>query len=121
MVWSPFGTSATTKIATYIWDAYRIGSADLDTSQGRLKFYAATIDKFLHDLEGPALAKIKGELDLFYACYVKESADQNRQSVILIESTTIALSIKGPDQEADAWKFSRGELISENILQRRQS
>jgi hypothetical protein len=73
---------------------------------------------FLHFLEGPALARIEAKLNLFYARYVKGNVGQNRRSTASIASTATIRSILDPDQEEDAWKFLRAELMSEGILPR---
>jgi hypothetical protein len=101
-----------------VWDAYRVGSADLDTLRGRLTFYTSTIDMFLHSLEGPALARIEGMVRLLVANMGISQAvpGSGSRSIASVASTATILSIFDPDQEDEAWKFLRAELMAEGIL-----
>jgi hypothetical protein len=101
-----------------VWDAYRIGSSDLDTLRGRLTFYTSTIDMFLHSLEGPALARIEGMVRLLVAKMGISQAvpGSGAKSIASVASTATILSILDPDQEAEAWEFLRAELMAEGIL-----
>jgi hypothetical protein len=96
-----------------VWDADQIGSADLDTLHGQLTFLMSTIDIFLHSLEGPALGKVEAKIDLLVIQFPNMSQRQARMSVASIASTASILSILDPDQEEDAWKFLRSELMTE--------
>jgi hypothetical protein len=71
---------------------------------------------FLHSLEGPATARTEANLNLFYARYVKDSVGQKSRSTASIVSTVTIRLILDPDQEVDAWKVLRAELMSEGIL-----
>jgi hypothetical protein len=101
-----------------VWDAYRVGSADLDTLRGRLTFYTSIIDMFLHSLEGPALARIEGMVRMLVANMriTPNIAGSSRMSNASVASTATILSILDPDQEGEAWKFLRAELMADGIL-----
>ena len=101
-----------------VWDAYRVGSADLDTLRGRLTLYTSMIDMFLHSLEGPALARIEGMVrNLVTNMGITPNvAGSSRMSIASVASTATILSILDPDQEGEAWKFLRAELMADGIL-----
>jgi hypothetical protein len=88
-----------------VWDAYQIGSADLDTFRGQLTFHMSTINMVLHSLEGPALGRIEAKIDLLVSQFANMSLRQARKGVAYIAyiasiaSTASILSIFDPDQE----------------------
>ena len=72
----------------------------------------------LYSLEGPALARIEGMVRLLVANMGISQAvpGSGSRSIASVASTATILSILDPDQEGEAWKFLRAELMAEGIL-----
>ena len=107
----------TTGKLTRIWDAYRLGSRDLDSLRGRLTFHTSTIGVFLLSLEGPAIARIESKLDEIYARLVQYDAAQARHSTTSLASiaSTTSLLSQIESNEDDAWAMLKRELLVEGI------
>ena len=102
---------------TRIWDAYKLGSSDLDTLRGRLTFHTSTIGVFLLSLEGPAIARIETKLDEIYARLVQHDAVQARHSTTSLTSiaSTASFLSQIESNEDDAWAMLKRELLVEGI------
>ena len=75
-----------------VWDAYKVGSSDLDSLRGKLTFYTSIISMFLLSLEGSAVARIEKKVDKIYARMLQDDITQAQQSSLFIASTTSLLS-----------------------------
>jgi hypothetical protein len=97
-----------------IWDAYQVGSSDLNSLRGKMTFYTSMISMFLLSLEGSAIARIETKLDRIYARILRDDAIQAQQSSISVASTTSILS-QIETHEDDVWAVLKNELLADNV------
>ena len=99
---------------TRVWDAYKVGSSDLDFLRGKLTFYTSIISMFLLSLEGSAVARIERKVDRIYARMLQDDVVQAQQSSISVASTASLLS-QLETNEDDVWAILKTELLAEDI------
>lgn len=97
-----------------VWDAYKVGSSDLDSLRGKLTFHTSIISIFLLSLEGSALARIEWKVDKIYARMLQDDITQAQQSSISLASTTSFLSQLDTNED-DVWTILKTELLAEDI------
>lgn len=97
-----------------VWNAYKIGSSDLDSLRGKLTFYTSIISMFLLSLEGSAVARIERKVDRIYARMLQDGVVQAQQSSISVASTTSLLSHIDTNED-DVWTMLKTELVTEDI------
>ncbi|KAL2046345.1 hypothetical protein N7G274_001792 [Stereocaulon virgatum] len=98
----------------HIWDAYQVGSSDLDVLRGRMTFYTSMISMFLLSLEGSAIARIEMKLDKIYARMLEDDSSYGRGSSTDAVSTVSILS-EIETREDDVWAILRSELLEEGV------
>ena len=102
-----------------VWDAYKVGSTDLEIIRGKLTFYTAMIGAFLSSLQGTTLGRIESKVDKILARILQDSSydvNQNpRQSAMSLISTHSVLS-QVETQPEDVWEIMKAELMREDIL-----
>ncbi len=99
---------------TRIWDAYKVGSSDLDSYRGKLTIHTSTISVFLLSLQGPAMKRIETRLDKIYARMIQDDIAQTRQSTVSLVSTASILS-QIDTHEDDVFAILKTELLAEDI------
>lgn len=99
---------------TRTWDAYKVGSSDLDSYRGKLTFHTSTISVFLLSLQGPAMKRIETRLDKIYARMIQDDMAQARQSTVSLVSTASILS-QIDTHEDDVFAILKTELLAEDI------
>ncbi|KAK3168549.1 hypothetical protein OEA41_004997 [Lepraria neglecta] len=104
-----------------IWDAYQVGSSDLDSFRSKLNFNVSMISMFLLSLQAPVVAnietkavRIEKKLNRIYAQVVHGEGRRRQSSVSLASSTSIISQID--THEDDAWEFLKTRLLAEGIL-----
>ncbi|KAG8525612.1 uncharacterized protein KY384_009256, partial [Bacidia gigantensis] len=104
-----------------MWDAYQVGSTDLDSIRGRLTFHVSTINTFLTSLEGSTLSRMERKLDKIYAKITQDATanSSRRVSALSNESSELIslLSSRAETQEDNIWERLREELSAEDISQ----
>ena len=101
-----------------VWDAYHVGSADLDSLRGRLTFNTSVINAFLSSLKGASLTRIESKIDQIYVqlCQSRKAGDGSSvMSNASVETLDSVLS-QIENHEDDAWNLIRRELQTEDIF-----
>ena len=98
-----------------VWDAYRIGGADLDSLRGKLTFHTSTISMFLISLEGSAIGRMERLLEKIAARVLQEEAFHARQSQTSLVSTASSVLEQIETQEDDVWARLKDELLVANV------
>lgn len=99
---------------TRIWDAYKVGSSDLNSYRGKLTFYNSTISVFLLSLQGPTIRRIETKLNKVYARMIRDDMNQARLNIVSLASTVSILS-QIDTHEDEVFVILKTELWAEDI------
>ena len=105
--------------AKRLWDAHKVGKADLDSLRGKITFHTSTIEVFLISLQGSAISRIEDKIDKIFAKTMQadvevSSIGSERQSVMSIASDVSLLSRIETDED-EVWQSLKGEFLAEGI------
>lgn len=101
-----------------IWDAFCVGSAELDGIATRLTFFVSCISAWLQSLEGPAIARIESKVDRLCAKLLSDEAsgsDSGSSSAGSLMSVAESIRSRLESDEEDVWREVRSALAEEEL------